>query len=148
MSGSDLLNAASSLLAASGDGLRAQLGDKVLHDLITKLSSASSTYFSYLLNFLNLSYIHLCLAPSNTRRAVVERDTNETKIYVEINLDGNGEFATEIATGIGFLDHMFHALAKHGHFDLKLKCTGDLHIDDHHTSEDCAIAFGSMLLHP
>jgi imidazoleglycerol-phosphate dehydratase len=97
-----------------------------MHDLITKLSSAS-------------------VVSANSRRAVVERDTNETKIYVELNLDGNGEFATEIATGIGFLDHMFHALAKHGHFDLKLKCTGDLHIDDHHTSEDCAIAFGMAL---
>ena len=90
------------------------------------------------------AYSHSDLVPTDTRRAVIQRDTNETKIFVEVNLDGNGEFATEIATGIGFLDHMFHALAKHGHFDLKLKCSGDIHIDDHHTSEDCAIAFGSM----
>ncbi len=83
--------------------------------------------------------------PATTRRAVVERKTNETQIYVELDIDGMGNFI-EISTGIGFLDHMFHALAKHGHMDLRLTCKGDLHIDDHHTSEDCAIAFGSMLL--
>lgn len=127
MSNSELLAAANSLLGASGDGLREQLGDKVLHELIAKLSTAS--------------------APSATtsRRASVKRNTNETRITVELDIDGKGEFPTEIATGVGFLDHMFHALAKHGHFDLQLKCDGDLHIDDHHTSEDCAIAFGMAL---
>lgn len=127
MSNSELLAAANSLLGASSDGLREQLGDKVLHELIAKLSTAS--------------------APSATtsRRASVKRNTNETRITVELDIDGKGEFPTEIATGVGFLDHMFHALAKHGHFDLQLKCDGDLHIDDHHTSEDCAIAFGMAL---
>jgi imidazoleglycerol-phosphate dehydratase len=125
MSSTDLLNAASTLLGASGDDLRAQLGDQGLRELLAKLSTAS--------------------APSNSRRALVSRKTNETQITVELDLDGKGAFPTEIATGIGFLDHMFHALAKHGHFDLSLKCNGDLHIDDHHTSEDCAIAFGMAL---
>uniref|UniRef100_A0A6B2LJ70 Imidazoleglycerol-phosphate dehydratase n=1 Tax=Arcella intermedia TaxID=1963864 RepID=A0A6B2LJ70_9EUKA len=57
-------------------------------------------------------------------------------------MDGKGD-KIHISTGIGFLDHMFHALAKHGQFDLSLECKGDLHIDDHHTAEDCAIALGS-----
>lgn len=48
----------------------------------------------------------------------------------------------QVDTGLGFLDHMLHAMAKHGHLDLKLTCKGDLHIDDHHTAEDCAIALG------
>lgn len=50
--------------------------------------------------------------------------------------------ASQVKTGLGFLDHMLHAMAKHGHLDLKLECSGDLHIDDHHTAEDCAIALG------
>lgn len=74
------------------------------------------------------------------RCGAVTRKTNETQISVSINLDGTGK--AEISTGIGFLDHMFHAMAKHGRLDLVLKCNGDLHIDDHHTAEDCAIALG------
>ena len=69
------------------------------------------------------------------------RRTAETQIDVEIDLDGDGK-EIEIDTGIGFLDHMFHALAKHGRMNLKLKCKGDLHVDDHHTAEDCALALG------
>jgi len=68
------------------------------------------------------------------------RATKETCIDVRLYLDGTGK--ASVSTGIGFLDHMFHALAKHARFDLELNCTGDLHIDDHHTSEDCAIALG------
>eukprot|EP00903_Cladosiphon_okamuranus_P008687 g8323.t1 len=74
------------------------------------------------------------------RRAVISRKTNETAITVDICLDGTGK--AEVDTGLGFLDHMLHAMAKHGHLDLKLTCKGDLHIDDHHTAEDCAIALG------
>ncbi|CAM9601084.1 unnamed protein product [Ascophyllum nodosum] len=74
------------------------------------------------------------------RRAVISRKTNETTITVDICLDGTGK--AEVDTGLGFLDHMLHAMAKHGHLDLKLICKGDLHIDDHHTAEDCAIALG------
>jgi imidazoleglycerol-phosphate dehydratase len=74
------------------------------------------------------------------RAATVKRKTNETDIEVVINLDGTG--ASSIATGIGFLDHMLDLLARHSRIDLKLRAQGDLHIDQHHTTEDCGIALG------
>ena len=77
------------------------------------------------------------------RVAKIERSTNETKIKLELNLDGSGK--TEIKTGIGFLDHMLNLWAFHGLFDLKIKCSGDLEIDAHHTTEDIAIVLGSAL---
>ena len=77
------------------------------------------------------------------RVAKIERITNETKIKLELNLDGTGK--TEIKTGIGFLDHMLNLWAFHGLFDLKIKCSGDLEIDAHHTTEDIAIVLGSAL---
>ncbi len=70
----------------------------------------------------------------------VERKTKETTITVEVGLDGTG--ISNISTGIGFLDHMFGQLSKHGRMDIFLHCEGDLHIDDHHTAEDCALALG------
>jgi HAD superfamily hydrolase (TIGR01548 family) len=76
----------------------------------------------------------------NHRIGTVERATKETQIVVKINLDGKGE--TNIHTGLGFLDHMFGQLAKHGRFDIEISCQGDLYIDDHHTAEDCALALG------
>lgn len=78
---------------------------------------------------------------SSGRTATVQRSTKETHIEVQINLDGTGE--ANISTGIGFLDHMLYALAKHARFDLILSCKGDLHIDDHHTAEDVALTLGS-----
>lgn len=77
------------------------------------------------------------------RRARVERKTNETGVTVEIDLDGTGRH--EIATGIGFLDHMLDQLARHALIDLKISATGDLHIDMHHTAEDVGIALGQAL---
>jgi imidazoleglycerol-phosphate dehydratase len=77
------------------------------------------------------------------RRAKVARETLETRIAVELALDGSGR--SEVASGIGFLDHMLGALARHARFDLKLSCKGDLEIDDHHTVEDCALALGQAL---
>ena len=77
------------------------------------------------------------------RVAKIGRITNETKIKLELNLDGSGK--TEIKTGIGFLDHMLNLWAFHGLFDLKIKCSGDLEIDAHHTTEDIAIVLGSAL---
>ena len=77
------------------------------------------------------------------RVAIVDRVTAETKVHVTLNLDGQGR--SEIATGLGFLDHMLTALAKHARFDLRLTCEGDRHIDDHHTAEDCALALGAAL---
>ncbi len=74
------------------------------------------------------------------RTAAVERNTNETQIAVEVNLDGAGQY--DVETGIGFLDHMLEQLSRHSLMDLKLRCKGDLHIDGHHTTEDCGIAIG------
>jgi imidazoleglycerol-phosphate dehydratase len=79
----------------------------------------------------------------SARQAAVTRKTLETAIEVELSLDGAGQ--AEVATGIGFLDHMLGALAKHARFDLTLRCRGDLEIDDHHTVEDCALALGQAL---
>ena len=72
------------------------------------------------------------------RKADLKRKTKETDISVTVNLDGTG--SSSISTGIGFLDHMLDLFAKHGMFDLTVKCKGDLHVDDHHTTEDVGIA--------
>jgi imidazoleglycerol-phosphate dehydratase len=77
------------------------------------------------------------------RTATVRRDTAETKIELTLNLDGSGK--ADVATGVGFFDHMLTHVAKHGLFDLTVKCVGDLHIDAHHTVEDVGIAFGTAL---
>lgn len=74
------------------------------------------------------------------RNGKIERETNETKIFVEINLDGAGK--TEIKSGIGFFDHMLNLFAAHGQFDLKIFCTGDLEVDGHHSVEDIGICLG------
>lgn len=77
------------------------------------------------------------------RTASIARKTNETDIAVEINLDGTGRY--DNATGVGFFDHMLDQLARHAMIDLKVRCDGDTHIDDHHTVEDCGIAIGQAL---
>jgi len=74
------------------------------------------------------------------RTAKIERKTKETAIAVELSLDGTG--ASEIATGIGFFDHMLDSFARHGAFDLKIAAKGDLHVDMHHTVEDVGICIG------
>jgi imidazoleglycerol-phosphate dehydratase/histidinol-phosphatase len=79
-----------------------------------------------------------------SRKKTHVRNTNETKIEVSINLDGNGQ--SDIETGIGFFDHMLDQVARHSGMDLTIHCNGDLHIDEHHTIEDVALAFGEALL--
>ncbi|MEG0558864.1 MAG: imidazoleglycerol-phosphate dehydratase HisB, partial [Comamonas sp.] len=76
------------------------------------------------------------------RFAKMERNTNETEISVELNLDGTGQ--AEIKTGIGFLDHMLDLFIKHGLFDGKILADGDIWIDDHHTAEDVGIVLGQV----
>ena len=77
------------------------------------------------------------------RKASITRKTKETKIDVELNVDGKGQY--KIDTGIGFLDHMLEQLSKHSSIDLKVKAKGDTHIDLHHTTEDTGIAIGECL---
>ena len=77
------------------------------------------------------------------RKSSVKRDTLETKIEVELNLDGTGQ--VEVDTGIGFFDHMLTLLGKHGLLDLKVKAVGDLLVDTHHTVEDVGIVLGMAL---
>lgn len=78
------------------------------------------------------------------RQAVVERRTRETDIAVTLELDGAGR--ADIDTGIGFFDHMLEGFARHGLFDLTVRCKGDLQVDSHHTIEDTGIALGTALL--
>ena len=78
------------------------------------------------------------------RTATIERQTAETNITVEINLDGTGRYDNE--TGVGFFDHMLDQLSRHSLIDMKIRAQGDLHIDDHHTVEDTGIALGQALV--
>jgi imidazoleglycerol-phosphate dehydratase len=78
------------------------------------------------------------------RRSQQQRSTRETRIRLSLDLDGSGE--AEVATGVGFLDHMLEALAKHARFDLAVACEGDLQVDAHHSVEDVGIVLGDALL--
>ncbi|TCD06256.1 imidazoleglycerol-phosphate dehydratase HisB [Erythrobacteraceae bacterium CFH 75059] len=78
------------------------------------------------------------------RSATISRHTAETRIEVAVDLDGTGRY--DVATGIGFLDHMVEQVAKHSLIDITMKVEGDLHVDQHHTTEDSALALGQALL--
>lgn len=78
------------------------------------------------------------------RTASIRRETAETKIDLTLDLDGRG--TADVATGVGFFDHMLTHVAKHGLFDLTVRCTGDLHVDAHHTVEDVGICLGKALV--
>ncbi len=77
------------------------------------------------------------------RQAKVERNTKETQITVEVNLDGTGSY--DVQTGLGFLDHMLEQLSRHSLIDLTVRADGDLHIDGHHTTEDTGLAIGEAI---
>ena len=77
------------------------------------------------------------------RRAVINRNTTETQIALTLNIDGKGRY--DVSTGIRFFDHMLELVARHGGFDLQLRATGDLDVDQHHTVEDVGIAFGEAV---
>ena len=79
------------------------------------------------------------------RKATITRNTNETKIALALNIDGKGKY--EVSTGIRFFDHMIELFTRHGAFDLKLMCKGDLDVDQHHTVEDVGIALGEAFDH-
>ena len=74
------------------------------------------------------------------RKSEINRKTGETDVRIELNLDGNGTY--DISTGVGFLDHMLELFARHGRFDLTVRCQGDTQVDDHHSTEDIGIALG------
>ena len=79
----------------------------------------------------------------SSRTATIERVTRETQIFAQVELDGQGD--AQVSTGIGFLDHMLSALARHSGMNLTLRCVGDLDVDGHHTSEDCALVLGQAI---
>src|SRR5213082_3236334 len=80
---------------------------------------------------------------TQARAAEVRRRTKETDVRVRLVLDGGG--ASQVSTGVAFLDHMLELFARHGLFDLEVECRGDLHVDDHHSVEDIAISLGQAL---
>lgn len=82
-------------------------------------------------------------AAADTRRAAINRETTETRIALQLALDGSGRYT--VSTGIRFFDHMLELLARHGAFDLTLRATGDLDVDQHHTVEDVGIALGQAV---
>ena len=108
-----------------------------LHALTAEQEIALRPFIAYEANNWEEIYQFLKLG---LRTVVHERNTKETKIHIELNLDGKGE--ATIHTGLGFFDHMLEQIARHGALDMKIQCDGDLHIDEHHTIEDVGIALG------
>lgn len=112
----------------------ANLGAAEIKDQVTELRASTivleTIHWKEIYEFLKLGL----------RTVVHERNTNETKIHVELNLDGSGK--ANINTGLGFFDHMLDQIARHGKMDLNITTKGDLHIDEHHTIEDTGIALG------
>ncbi|MDW5288423.1 bifunctional histidinol-phosphatase/imidazoleglycerol-phosphate dehydratase HisB [Formosa sp. PL04] len=108
-------------------------------DEITVKHEALNAFITLETNDWEVIYKHLKV---EDRTGSIERNTNETKIKIDLNLDGTGK--SNIDTGIAFFDHMLDQIARHGQLDLNLKVTGDLEVDEHHTIEDTAIALGEL----
>ncbi len=109
------------------------LGGLEVNDTVAALQTVTA------LETIHWEEIYLFLK-SGMRQVIRERNTNETKIHIELNVDGSGK--AEIHTGLGFFDHMLEQIARHGRMDLTVRVKGDLHIDEHHTIEDTGIALG------
>jgi len=126
------------------------IGDRETDIQLAKNLGTKAIYFSSktndeaVLNTDNWDEIYWFLKKQNSRTASIRRTTKETDIEIFLNLDGTGK--TEIHTGLGFFDHMLDQLGKHSGADLKVKVAGDLHIDEHHTIEDTALALGEAYL--
>ncbi|CAN7111787.1 unnamed protein product [Brassica rapa subsp. narinosa] len=148
-------------LSSAAQILRPKLGFTVSLPRRSSIVSSSSSYSSSRPRYLRMETqsqprqsISCASSPSNNvspatsnesdRVGEVKRVTKETNVSVKINLDGTG--VADCSTGIPFLDHMLHQLASHGLFDVHVRATGDVHIDDHHTNEDIALAIGTALL--
>ncbi len=111
----------------------ANLGSGEISDKVAELDSVialETTRWSAIYEYLRLGL----------RQVIHERNTSETQIKIELNIDGRGKAA--IITGLGFFDHMLEQIARHGKMDLTIRTNGDLHIDEHHTIEDTGIALG------
>ena len=108
-----------------------------LHPLTAEQETALRPFIAFEASHWDEIYQFLKLG---LRTVLHDRNTKETKIHIELNLDGKGD--ATIHTGLGFFDHMLEQIARHGALDMKIHCDGDLHIDEHHTIEDVGIALG------
>ena len=127
----------SDIALAKNIGCKAIYLKSPLHALSSEQEVELRPYIAFETEHWNDIYSFLKLG---LRKVSHERNTKETKIQIELNLDGNGNASIE--TGLGFFDHMLDQIAKHGGLDLTVRCQGDLHIDEHHTIEDVGIALG------
>ena len=127
----------SDIALAKNIGCKAIYLKSTLHNLTVEQELELRSFIAFEANTWSEIFSFLKLG---LRKVTHVRNTKETKISVELNLDGKGE--AKIETGLGFFDHMLEQIARHGALDLNIKCEGDLHIDEHHTIEDVGIALG------
>jgi imidazoleglycerol-phosphate dehydratase/histidinol-phosphatase len=127
----------SDIALAKNIGCKAIYLKSTLHDLTVEQELELRPFIAFEANTWSEIFSFLKLG---LRKVTHLRNTKETKISVELNLDGKGD--AKIETGLGFFDHMLEQIARHGALDLNIKCEGDLHIDEHHTIEDVGLALG------
>ena len=134
-------------LGEAGVAVRRFSGRPALEDALRVSLPGGEREFDFLLQALSYATgqgpLPVWEAQRQGRMAVVERKTSETQVRCSIKLDGSG--VGDVRTGLGFLDHMITALSRHSGIDIELRCSGDLHVDDHHTVEDCAIVLGQAI---